>query len=74
MNLAFMPELKTFSMKLVSCPDCGGPLKREVCHTEGEKIVAMCSCASCTDGIDKDWEVIYSKENGVEKIKRYFWG
>lgn len=56
------------------CPDCGRRLEFESSYVENGKVIALMSCLECVDGIDKDWEVTYSTENGIEKIERYFWG
>lgn len=62
----------------IKCPDCGKLLEFEssyIDQIEGiNKVIALMYCDECNNGSDKDWQVTYSKENGVEKIERYFWG
>ena len=54
------------------CPDCGSTLEfLSAYYQQPDKIVALMCCDKCNDGEDKDWEVTYSTENGVEKIERY---
>ena len=66
-----MSELK--NTKFV-CPDCGCKLEFESSYVDNDKVIALMSCLECNNGLDKDWQVTYSKENGIEKIERYFWG
>lgn len=42
-------------------------------HQDGNLYVLM-YCEECENGLDKEWEVIYNKENGVTDIHRYFFG
>jgi DNA-directed RNA polymerase subunit RPC12/RpoP len=56
------------------CPDCGKKLELQSYNVEGTKVIALYSCLSCTDGVDKDWKVIYDEEAGTEKVERHFWG
>lgn len=62
----------------IKCPDCGKPLEFESSYIDQidgiNKVIALTHCDECHNGLDKDWQVTYSKENGVEKIERYFWG
>ena len=62
----------------INCPDCGKPLEFESSYIDRidgiNKVIAFMYCDECNNGLDKDWQVTYSKENGVEKIERYFWG
>ena len=55
-----------------TCPDCGNPLEFGSSYIENKKVIALMYCDKCSNGLDKDWEVTYSKENGIEKIERYF--
>lgn len=56
------------------CPDCGKPLDFESSYVENNKVIALMYCDKCNSGLDKDWQVTYSKEKGIEKIERYYWG
>lgn len=56
------------------CPDCGKRLKFMSGYCQGNSFIGLFSCEKCIDGIDSDWEVTYTKENGIEKIRRYYWG
>lgn len=55
----------------VNCPDCNNPLEFESAYVEDNKVIALFYCDQCNNGLDKEWEVTYSKENGVEKIERF---
>lgn len=61
-------------MKSIVCPDCGKPLEFMSAYVENNKVIALFNCDQCNNGSDKDWEVTYSKKNGVEKIERYYFG
>lgn len=61
-------------MKNIACPDCGKPLEFMSAYVENNKVTALFNCDQCNNGSDKDWEITYSKENGVEKIERYYFG
>ena len=59
----------------INCPDCGKPLEfMSAYYMDTDKIVALMYCDQCNNGLDKEWEVTYSTENGVEKIERYYFG
>lgn len=49
------------------CPDCGKPLEWMSSCVDGNKVISLCYCEECNNGLDKEWEVTYSKENGIEK-------
>lgn len=56
------------------CPDCGKNLELMSYYREGDYIVGLFNCEECKDGIDSDWVITYTKENGIEKIERYYFG
>lgn len=58
----------------ILCPDCGKPLEWMSSYVNNNKVIALFYCEECNNGLDKEWEVTYSKENGVERIERYFFG
>jgi hypothetical protein len=58
----------------VSCPDCDNPLEFMSAYVEDNKVIALFYCDQCNNELDKEWEVTYSRENGVEKIERYYFG
>ena len=66
-----MKDTKNFEY---TCPDCGKHLEFMAGYHQDDSFVAIFHCEKCKDGIDSDWEVTYTKENGIEKIRRYFFG
>ncbi len=61
-------------MEKVLCPECGKSLELMSAYVEKNKVIALFNCDKCKNGTDSDWEVTYSKEKGVEKIERYYFG
>lgn len=56
------------------CPECGKVLEIESYHKCGNQIIVLCHCEECVDGIDSDWEGIYTKDEGYKDFTRYFFG
>ena len=56
------------------CPECGKKLEFMSGYQLGNSFVGLFNCEECVGGIDSDWKITYTKENGIEKIERYFWG
>ena len=79
--LAYIQELQKTSehnVLNIKCPECGKTLQvmnvsHELIETEN-CLKILCWCENCKDGIDRDFDVTYTKENGVKEIKRHFWG
>lgn len=61
------------SIKII-CPDCSKFLRLMYYYHQDDLIIALYTCEDCKNGIDSDWRVTYSKEKGIEKIERYFFG
>lgn len=61
--------------KSIKCPDCGKILRfMSACPCQDGNLYVLMYCEECENGLDKEWEVIYNKENGVTDIHRYFFG
>lgn len=61
--------------KSIKCPDCGKSLRFMSAHPHQDgNLYVLMYCEECESGLDKEWEVIYNKENGVTDIHRYFFG
>lgn len=61
-------------MKKILCPECSKSLEFMTSYAENDKVVKIFHCDKCKNGSDSDWKVTYSKEKGVEKIERYYFG
>ena len=55
-----------------TCPNCGKQLEFMSGHNDGYDLVVLFHCEECKDGIDSDWEITYTEDNEIKRIRRYF--